>query len=222
MRELNEKEKSIIKKLVEAKGTKESAIIGLIDEYINVYVVRWDDVYSKLEICGHKDIDIIDRYNALLELIFLLDYLRSNRYISIYNFSIKIENSIHHKKYKIVEREDGTISAIIRKDEGCDTYFTDIKSFIVYTDLGRKISLYAKSAFFVSENLRDFVKNDFKTQEQLRFEKQMKTAKDTLCWTQWALFVALLPSFVALIKFIYDMELQKMAFIVTSMIGNSH
>lgn len=206
MRVLNDKEKEIVRYLVNAANLRDHAIIKLIDEYVNVCAIVWDSQYKYISIYSRGDLHTIENsYNELLELIFLLDYLRSNMYISIYSLTGERTNAIYNReKYKFDESEElvTEIEESLSDDKTGIIFPSTLK---IYTDIGKSISLYAQSAFYVSENLREFVKNDFKTDEQLKFEKQMNDtqakhkeamhiANRTLRCTQLAFFVALIST----------------------------
>lgn len=206
MRQLNNNEKAIIKDLVIANGLKESAIIGLIDKLDGILYIRWDDKYTQLEI--YTTVDKHQTcFDSLLELVFLLDYLYDNRYISIYNFSKEFGNCIHHKRYEILD-DDGIIrelrnNEIVEKNVGGTKYSGDSvlrpNAFIIYTDLGKKLKQYSKGLFFVSESLKELVKKDFQTEEQIRFESQMKMAEETLKCSRACLKVAFITLVVTIL-----------------------
>lgn len=208
MRTLNDREKDIIRYLVNIENLREYAIVKLIDEYVNVCVIAWDSQYKSISIYSKENRHAIeDSYNKLLELIFLLDYLRSNMYISIYSLTGERTNAIYdRKKYRFDETKEFVEE--ISPNDKVDAISPS--TLVVNTDIGKIISLYAQSAFYVSGNLREFVRNNFKSDEQLRFEEQMNdtkmkhdqamnTAKNTLYWTRGAFVVAFISTIVTFI-----------------------
>lgn len=216
MRTLSENEKKIIQYLVDAKNLRNQTIIELIDRYVNVCVITWDSKYTSIKIYSKEGLDTIeDRYCDLLDLIFLLDYLRSEKYIDIYTIKKEPINAIYDKsKYRFDTSAD-PITEIIELNPVGGHSIINPDTFLIYTNLGEVIYEYSQSAFHVRESLKELVRNDFKTEEQIKFEKQlddsqskhneaMITAKNTLFWTQFAFVVAFLSTLFAIIIGLVD------------------
>lgn len=226
MRQLNEDEKSIIKTIVQAKKRDEHSLVKLIHDYVDASVISWDDNFQYLEIFddSSQEDTIMVKFNKLLEIIFLLDYLRDNMYIGIYSRS-KLENAIYsHYKYKF-DKESSIIEKIILPDSTDLIHPTHVK---ICTTFSKKVCEYANSYFFVSESLLDLVKHNFLSEEQRRFEKQMKDtqkkyektiriANYTLKWTQVSFGVAFISTMATFIVGIFepkDMTIRELSNII--------
>lgn len=215
MRQLNENEKSIIKTIVQAKNLNEHSAVKLIHDYVNASVISWDDNYQYIEIYddSSQEDTIGEKFAKLLEIVFLFDYLSHNMYIGIYSRSNTL-NAIYSRFKYIFNKE----SCILEKKTSPGS--TDLVNTICHkidTTLSKKVCEYANSYFFVSESLKELVKNDFKTEEQIRFETQitdnqdkhdneMRIAKTTLFWTRLAFVLALIPAISSIVCMCSDKE----------------
>lgn len=201
--------------IVQAKNRDEHFISKLIIDYVKAIVILLDDNYQYIRIIddsSQKD-TIMEKFDKLLEIIFLLDYLSDNMYIGIYSRSSK-QNAIYSRRKYIYDRETGCVE---KRTSPLTSVLLPIVRANIGTTLSKKVCEYANSYFFVSESLKELVKNDFKTEEQIRFETQlfdnqakhdneMKIANKTLCWTRWAFIVALIPAILSIVGMLSDKD----------------
>lgn len=114
------------------------------------------------------------------ELISLLKYLIANRLITILPINLREVFAVgrqHSKPYRpgYLEVDDAILDVDsnmgnwIDKATNEQTYWPSC-----YSDKELPISAYLESFFSVSQELKDLVKSDFKTEEQIRFEKQQR------------------------------------------------
>lgn len=114
------------------------------------------------------------------ELISLLKYLIANRLITILPINLREVHAVgrhYSKPYKpgYIEVDDAFLKVDsnmgnwIDKETNGQTYWPKC-----YSEKELPISTYLGCFFSVSQELRDLVKNNFKTEEQLRFEKQQR------------------------------------------------
>lgn len=112
------------------------------------------------------------------ELISLLKYLIANRLINILPINLREVHAVgrqHSKPYRpgYIEVDDAILEVDsnmgnwIDKATNGQTYWPSC-----YSDKELPISAYLECFFSVSQELKDLVKSDFKTEEQIRFEKQ--------------------------------------------------
>ena len=114
------------------------------------------------------------------ELISLLKYLIANRLITILPINLREVHAVgrhHSKPYRpgYLEVDDAILEVDsnrgnwIDKETNEQTYWP-----CCYSDKELPISAYLESFFSVSQELKDLVKSDFKTEEQIRFEIQQR------------------------------------------------
>lgn len=175
MRPFTLAEKKIIKQLAGASNPEDFALIRYIDENMEIRALEWDYEYKTLILILDDIKEGFSKFNQLCEILFLLKYLEDNRFINLYGFNTNLDCKVYNRrKYKYMEgnyylqRENGTVAG-----------FLDSK-FISYSDLGKLLERYSYSLFYVSEALRALVQNDFKTEEQIQFEKNYELSKKSL------------------------------------------
>lgn len=114
------------------------------------------------------------------ELISLLKHLIANRLITILPINVREVHAVgrhHSKPYRpgYLEVDDAILDVDsnmgnwIDKATNEQTYWPSC-----YSEKELPISAYLESFFSVSQELKDLVDNDFKTEEQIRFEKQQR------------------------------------------------
>lgn len=114
------------------------------------------------------------------ELISLLKYLIANRLITILPINVRVVFAVgrhYSKPYRpgYLEVDDAILDVDsnmgnwIDKATNEQTYWPSC-----YSEKELPISAYLESFFSVSQELKDLVDNDFKTEEQIRFEKQQR------------------------------------------------
>ena len=114
------------------------------------------------------------------ELISLLKYLIANRLINILPINVREAHVIGRQKARLarpgyIEIDDAILEVDSNMGNWADkatneqTYWPSC-----YTEKELPISTYMECFFSVSQELKDLVKHDFKTEEQIRFEKQQR------------------------------------------------
>lgn len=168
-----------------------------------------------------------DGSNKMLDFIGcigLIDFLLKNNLIYI-----------HSQKNTSVDRFVVATNAISKKTANeVSNYITEAKYYYLYngkeipaknksilkTNICKLVESLSNSLVYPMPSLVDYVNNDFKTNEQVNFDKQMKevqkehaqtmgTANNTLKWTRWAFFAALSATIVSIGFELYDRFINK-------------
>lgn len=196
MRELNDFEKSVLRRMVMPVKEQDVCTITLFTEFTDTYAIRWD--CSHLEVVYEKNKNwFSDIRQKIFDLITLLDYLETHKYIFIIPAEFLKENLIYDKSKYIIKGEFPSFSIM----EKCGNISLDfdyraidgttkkingeyrqfaVKPFSVQqelTGMGEYIKKYANSTYHVTQSLKNFVIDGFKTKEQIRFEKTFKQSK---------------------------------------------
>lgn len=211
MRQFNEREKEIIrliaaydfedfntftKFLQEKYFTKENGRALLIIPSLGINLFLFSPTL-------YPERGSVKQIRNFIELCFLIIYLLDNRYVS----KIKApDNSMLFISSRADEtiRQDGNCIIINRDNE----YFKDNTLYsankdVIYSSVNIDILPFdicelLNVGVFVSQDLKDLVKNNFETPEQIRFEKQLKEAKRQTCGAYIAAGVSFLGLLVAM------------------------
>lgn len=114
------------------------------------------------------------------ELISLLKYLISNRLITILPINVREAHVIGREKARLarpgyIEVDDAILEVDSNMGNWIDAVTRDQAYWpSCYYEKDLPISTYLECFFSVSQELKDLVKHDFKTEEQRRFEKQQR------------------------------------------------
>lgn len=114
------------------------------------------------------------------ELISLLKYLIANRLITILPINVREVHAVgrhHSKPYSpgYIEVDDAILEVDSNMGNWIDKATKDQTYWpSCYSEKELPISTYLECFFSVSQELKDLVNNDFKTEEQIRFEKQQR------------------------------------------------
>lgn len=114
------------------------------------------------------------------ELISLLKYLISNRLITILPIKVREAHVIGRQKARLarpgyIEVNDAILEVDSNMGNWIDAVTRDQAYWpSCYSEKDLPISTYLECFFSVSQELKDLVKHDFKTEEQIRFEKQQR------------------------------------------------
>ena len=114
------------------------------------------------------------------ELISLLKYLISNRLITILPIKVREAHVIGRQKARLarpgyIEVDDAILEVDSNMGNWIDAVTRDQAYWpSCYSEKDLPISTYLECFFSVSQELKDLVKHDFKTEEQRRFEKQQR------------------------------------------------
>lgn len=193
MRSLSDFEKNILIFMVSDKYKEEPTdrcVVTLIDKFCQVYLIEWDDVFSSLTVAHSSREDWLQVRNRIFDLLVLLDYLETNKYIGIFPSNIYEGNQIYDRSKYSVEGKAHEMSIYekgIKLDiKTSNQQLNNILSkdwkrlirpgvYIERTGIGETLQRYANSTFHPTQALKDFVNNGFKTYDQLRFEKTYRS-----------------------------------------------
>lgn len=153
-------------------------------------------------------------FDNFLDIIFTIKYLEKNNYLAIYTENLndiaRLEDLSNFKIIIYNQEKYTNIGGVFFMDrERVPTI-----DWIVTATIVDEVERYLNSYFHVSQELRDLVKNDFKTSEQMRFETEIREmnkqlvaanlqvdrARTTLNVSYLALIVSLILGFLT----IYD------------------
>lgn len=220
MRNFNKLERSIIKKWVDARLNNEiyKLSVGAIflAEHKELIALEWDT--SSARIMYDKGIKTEALLGHLFDVLSLVKYLDDNGFIflSKNNHPQTEANKIYNKDMYDINA-DGEYWSRCR-DAGITirtmevTYesesvsgFSNYDITTLYCDFSILLNKYAHGLVYPSQILVEYVQNDFKTEEQLKFEQQMsdtqikhaeamRTARYSLRLAIGAFVVALIPT----------------------------
>lgn len=178
MRSFSEFEKTVLKFMVENKEPGGVLACVIIERYADAILLDWsEEDHIKIVTLKNQNLDIIRQ--KLFDLISLFKYLSKEDYIYCFPANlINYKMLYNHNKYDISKREDGMYNVfakettIKRNDDDYKVYaYLAIQIREEVSGIGNELETWVNSSYHVTQNLRDFVKNGFKTQEQLQYEK---------------------------------------------------
>ncbi len=195
MREFTDFEKQIIHKLVSSIEIKELSLIKLIDENTDAIALEWNLDEPNFTIVYHpSNLTEDELFNQITEIVFLLKNLEDNNFIYIHqNYKFVEDNCLYNRvKYNKERLREYSLKGSIPNSKGCMT----TKAYEIKSDFGRYVQRYASSLYYVSNALRELVKNNFKTPEQFRYEVQLKKANSQIR-IAWAAFITSIIAVIA-------------------------
>lgn len=177
MRKFSPIEQEVIKYIVSQGKMEEMCFSTLFIELMPTIALESTEdglrIYYKKS--DGKTEDIVNLYwKRLLDILFLIKYLDDNTLIGVYHLKDREGKILHSDKYEkegnnfYTTREDGAVGVVIPN-------FTDY-----YTDCGELLFYYINSCFHASETLRELVRNDFKDEDTIRFEKSMISTRQAI------------------------------------------
>ena len=179
MREFSEFEKKIIKEMVSAKEIKELSLASLIDENSPAIAIEWSIEPANFTIVYRSSVGMHNEiYFKVQEIIFLLQNLEDEKLINMHHHRDLIQDNrlYNHKLYG--RKESGDYYFKIGDSDTGEGEISDLEKHNFNTYFGRIVQHFVSGIYFVSNALRNLEKNDFKSPEQLRFERQLKDASD--------------------------------------------
>ena len=190
MRSFSDTEKRILRFMAYPPMPQDICIISLFENFSDCYLIGWPEDCSSLELVHSQDKDWKDVRAKIFDIIVLLQYLESNQYIGVFQLNLLKDNQIYNRKMFDVER-DGKgnllmwakdtckLNIKIPNDKGIEGEYT--RKLLVATSIlkenttaAEQIKRYANSSFHATQNLRDFVDNDFQTKEDLQYTQTRK------------------------------------------------
>lgn len=201
MREFSDFERKIIRKIVDkAKDydIQQLEICKVIREITHVEVIEWEDekiriYYKKQNQPNHQKL-FFEFYRTVL----LLRDLEEAKIIYTTKPSVEIQDRAWFNR-EIYNKQDEESDLKKYKDKNGNymSIFTDFH----LSDLPAFLDYFNQKIIIPSLILEELIKNDFKTQEQIRFEQELKDTqerfKKELCLTRktvWISIIALILS----------------------------
>lgn len=177
-------EKEILKAIVKY-GEKDSSMAKVLNKsqllenqgIVIAFASNRNYVFSDKKKYDWEDVKVL---SYITELISLIKYLIDNRLITILPIRIRDVHVLGRQKAKLVsprytEVEDAILEVESKLGDWRDkvsqeqTYWPSC-----YQEVQIPISTYLECVFSISQELRDLVNNNFKTEEQIRFDKQQR------------------------------------------------
>lgn len=179
MREFTDSEKLIIEKMVSAREIRGLSLIKLIDENTDAVAFEWNLVEPNFKIfyspSNLTEDELFNLFNQVQEIVFLLKNLEEDNLIYLHKNEKITENRLYNQE--IFKRDDAgnyfKISFPVNLENAIG-YQLISGPYKINTDFGNYVRHYAIALFYVSNALRDLVRNNYKTPEQLRFEEQLR------------------------------------------------
>lgn len=218
----------IIEKIVNDKKRHEFQnllISEIIREYLKIPVIRWNKNISVVEFYVEKEKTL--KVFQLMDILFLIKYLEDSGYVYLQGinnpkgkFYYTIDDNWVELRDEAIVFENG-IYVLKSKLEEASFALNIERVEKIRTDIVRLLDRYASSVIYPSQMLVDYVDNNFKDYDVLMFEEQindtqtkheqaMRKAQDTLYWTRWAFFAALIPSLFNIYSFFTDMTIREL------------
>ena len=190
MRSFSDTEKRILRFMAYPPIPQDVCLISIFENFSDCYLIEWPEDCSSLELVHAQDKDWKDVRSKIFDIIVLLQYLESNQYIGVFQLNLLKDNQIFNRKKFEVEKDDkGNIlmwiidtcklNIKIPNGKGIEGEYT--RKLLVETSIlkenttaAEQIKRYANSSFHATQNLRDFVDNDFQTKEDLQYTQTRK------------------------------------------------
>ena len=196
MRHLNDFEKKIIRAMLIQKRPDDVCVVNLINKVLPIYVIAWSPDYDIVSFVIHKSEDYDQTRNKLFDIITLLRYLDENQYIGIFPSKINHGNILYdHSKYEVKRFGEG-INVRFKLSYKDGENIDSIKMQSEVNGIGKYIEKYVNSTFHVTQELKDYVANGFRTDEEIRFQKEHQIAK-------WSLILATATSIISILLSIF-------------------
>lgn len=178
MRKFSSTEQEVIKYIVSQELIEAKSFSTLFMKLMPFFAVEQIEDGVRMY-CREKDEEVMEVIQSttrrLLDILFVVKYLDDNALIGIYHikgekFKIFFDKNIIKKEDGFYENSDGEWNTKVD---------TGIMNF--YTDCGDLLFYYINSCYHASETLRELVKNNFKDEETIRFEKSMASTRQAIC-----------------------------------------
>lgn len=175
MRKLNDFEKHIVQSMVNIESSADSYMINLIYNVLGVYLLVWSTNYKTVSYTCKKEDNIDNIRNKLFDIVTLIKYLERINMIGIFPAQVSSGNMIYNrKKFKIESIETNSSDYCYKVWEKHEENRWGLIRTITHSEvnsIGKEIKYYANSTFHATQELRDYVKNNFKTTEEIQFKK---------------------------------------------------
>ncbi|MFS1467951.1 hypothetical protein BCU33_018020 [Vibrio lentus] len=183
-RSYSELDKKIINSLIGRDGRKGLNVLGnIIEEYL--------DEYYYINVPNSTNVSVMLKEHYLT----IVDINEVNSHISDLFLSIVVLFDDLVKERFIYFTGDYQFSALGNVFVGEQYVMLDI----IDTDLKEKIHSYTTRKFFITENLKEFVKNDYQSKEEIAQANELKLANKQLRYTRIALGTTFLGLMVSIL-----------------------
>lgn len=179
MRKFSPTEQKVIKYIVSREKVEQMCFSTLFIEFMPTIAIEQTEdgllrMYNKKS--DGKAVDLVDQnLKQLLDILFLIKYLDDNALVGVFHLKGGEEKILHSNKYQKM----GDDFFMGRDDGGCGLIGTNHCDY--YAELAGLLFQYSHSCYHASETLRELVKNNFKDEETIRFEKSMASARQAIC-----------------------------------------
>lgn len=187
MRSFNNFEKSILRFMVNHPEPQDVCTITLFTKFCGCYLIRWSKDFSTLDFVFNEKEDWMNVRNKIFDVVVLLQYLQANYFIGVFPSKLLEEDQIYdHDKYNIGGGEWPSIfifeknrkirikfkTETLKQFENSNVYtMIPVKINHEKTGIGEVIKKYSNSTYHVTQALKDYVGNNFQTQEDLHYKK---------------------------------------------------
>jgi hypothetical protein len=215
MSKFRESEENIIKMMVAASEIRELSLAKLIDENSPAIALEWNLKKPSFTVI-YRSFNGTENelFFRIQEIISLLKCLEDERYIYLSHRPGFLKDNRLYNTKKYGRDDNGEYYFLM--GNGAKGKIKDWCRFEIINDFGSSVQHFANVFFYVSTALRDLVDNDFKTPEQIRFEKQlvdanekhsqvMGEAKKQVKYSRWAFVVSILAFMGSLVFGIIQM-----------------
>lgn len=188
----SEFEKQIIRRLVAVTEIEDRFIVKYIYDKSEYIAIEWDENFTEVTIYFKKQkADTIKTWDALCEVIFLFRKLEYENLVGIYTNSKDNTTRAIFDRSKYEKSETGEYCSILDNlGKNARGYFMGTKATF-YADLGKDLNKYSDSFIYVSQTLKDLVKDNFKSAEQKRHKESMAKEQKRHKYTMISAWVAI-------------------------------
>lgn len=177
MRHFNNFEKDIIRALLIKERPEDVCTVNLINKVLPIYVIAWSENYDTISLVIKKSEDFDLIRNKLFDIITLLRYLEEHQLIGIFPSQIASGNMVYDdSKYIIEQWGDGLKRGfdIWKKIPHGSERIRNIKWQNEKNGIGKDIEKFVNSTYHITQGLRDYVNNGFRTDEQIQFQRNYR------------------------------------------------
>lgn len=205
MRKFTPKEKEFLKKIVEFKGNsnlQELQLMRLLRKQLETLAISWElehkcsiQIYAQFKNPTDEQWrDIQKKYFEIADYIYLIEELFEYKLIKLQEVSF--ENHTQENYRVLYDRDKYRVEgdSIFEKsnENNCLYALGDIHKHKVNVTFARDLEKYANSIIYPLPLLNDFIKNDFRSIEERRYDEQ-------LCRTNLSIIVAALAIIIPLV-----------------------
>lgn len=177
MRKFSVTEREVINYIVSREKIEQMCFGTLFLELMPTLAIKKTDkgirMYCKTS--DGKAVDLVQPYTKkLLDILFLIKYLEDNALIGVYRLAGEEEKILFSNKYNNEGEE------FYEEKENGGNYHIKTNHIDYYAELSELLFHYFHSCFHASETLRELVKNNFKDEDTIRYEKNMASTKKSI------------------------------------------